>query len=62
MKATFSNGITAEGTPKEVAEFKRLMDEQGATYKPVNPPYQTGTFPWWLTKTTTTGSITYSYL
>lgn len=47
MKASFSNGITVEGTPKEVAEFKRLLDEQAA-YKPVNP-YQggySGVKPW----------------
>lgn len=65
MKATY-NGVSMEGTPKEIAECKRLIDEQHA--KPTNPyqpyPYQ----PYWMSQpwtaaryygdTYTTGTVT----
>lgn len=46
MKATY-NGITMEGTPKEIAELKQLLDDQWKKrintkppYNPYQPPYQ----------------------
>lgn len=46
MKATFPNGVTAEGTPKEIYEFKKLLDGNASaapgtiyTYPPK---------PWWM--------------
>lgn len=38
MKATY-NGITMEGTPKEIAELKQLLDDQWKKRINTKPPY-----------------------
>lgn len=38
MKATY-NGINMEGTPKEIAELKKLLDDQWKQQLNTKPPY-----------------------
>jgi hypothetical protein len=63
MRATY-NGITMEGTPKEIAELKRLLDEQlQLSFKPQQAPFVPWT-PYWskpiVTSGPTWGAVTYT--
>lgn len=57
MKATY-NGITMEGSPKEIAELKRLLDEQ---YKITYTQPYTPFVPWKPSTNWTTGVTPYTY-
>jgi hypothetical protein len=57
MKATI-NGVNVEGTPQEIAQYIRLINEQAGVKYP-NPygPYDYqpkigDPLPWWMTKVT----------
>lgn len=60
MKATY-NGVSMEGTPKEIAECKRLIDEQHTIKWNTNPanPYQPYPYqPYWMNQYPYTGTGT----
>lgn len=46
MKATI-NGVTVEGTPSEIAEYQRLVNEGNAPKQPFVFPSEPPFKPWW---------------